>query len=177
MKTALALTLLAGLGIPGVAQNKLAAASSGAPHPSAYQTALDRYTADRRTAATALFRLAECYRKQGKTVEAASAYARIVREFPDQTRLAEQSRSHWPEYAKPAAPDLAALRKQYRDALLKDVEIAEANLNYAHMEVQLGAIEEMDTYTVQRSLSEARGRLAAWDAGLLQAEPPFPLRN
>jgi len=184
MKTALLLALLAGSGIPDIAQDKLtetsrkaAAPASGSPAAPAYQSVLDRYHADRKTAAAALFRLAECYRKQGKAPEAASAYARIVREFPDQTRLADQSRSRLPEYAKPAAPDLAALRKEYRDVLVKDVDIARANLDYAQKEVQLGAGSELETYAPQRNLAEAQSRLAAWDAGLSKPEPPFPLRN
>lgn len=187
MKTAMLLLFLAGSGIPGMAQEKRtvtfpkaaarASSQSLAPTMLSYQAAIDRYTADRKTAAAALFRLAECYRKQGKASDAASAYARIVREFSDQTKLADQSRSHLPEYAKPAAPDLAALRKQYRAALETEVQVAQANLDYAQLQLQLGAYSPLETYPVQRALAEAKSRLAAWDAGLLKPEPPFPMRN
>jgi TolA-binding protein len=142
-----------------------------------YQSALDRYSADRETAAAALFRLAECYRKQGKSPEATSAYARIVGEFPDRTRLANESRPHLPEYAKPAAPDLAALRKQYRATLEKDVEIAQSNSDYIRNQVQLGAYSPLEMFAPQRNLAEAKGRLAAWDAGVLKPEPPFSMRK
>jgi tetratricopeptide (TPR) repeat protein len=161
-------------------ERRAAAPASGQkadPAMVGYQSALDRYSADRETAAAALFRLAECYRKQGNLPEATSAYARIVGEFPDRTRLADQSRPHLPEYAKPAAPDLAALRKQYRATLEKDVEVAQSNLDYIRHEVQLGAVEEPATYAPQLSLAEARSRLAAWDAGVLKPEPPFPTRK
>jgi ankyrin repeat protein len=52
-----------------------------------YQTAIDGFDQDRQLAATAVFRLGECLRKQGKTNEAGIQYARVLREFPDQTNL------------------------------------------------------------------------------------------
>ena len=64
-----------------------------------YQAVLAQYGEDRKSAATAVFRLAECYRKQGKSKEAIAAYSRVVRDFADQTKLAEPSR-------KPAFEDL-----------------------------------------------------------------------
>jgi len=62
-----------------------------------YQSVVSQYDEARKVAATALFRLAECYRKQGKTAEANAAYARVVKEFADQANLAEQSRGHLPK--------------------------------------------------------------------------------
>lgn len=51
-----------------------------------------QFDKDRQLAATAVFRLGECYRAQGKTNEAAAQYQRILRDFPDQTTLATLSR-------------------------------------------------------------------------------------
>src|ERR1017187_7533731 len=62
-----------------------------------YQSVLAQFDEDRKSAATALFRIAECYRKLGKNDQAAAAYTRVVQDFADQTRLAEQSRSHLPK--------------------------------------------------------------------------------
>lgn len=62
----------------------------------AYQTVVTQYDAQRQAAATALFRLAECLRKQGKTNEAVAHYQRVVRDFADQSRLVELSRAHVP---------------------------------------------------------------------------------
>jgi len=62
-----------------------------------YQTVLAQFDEDRKSAATALFRIAECYRKQGKNDQATAAYKRVVQEFADQTKLADQSRSHLPK--------------------------------------------------------------------------------
>src|SRR5438270_547375 len=59
-----------------------------------YESAIKLHDKDRKLAATAIFRLGECYRKQGKTSEANSYYQRIVTEFPDQTQLVELSQSY-----------------------------------------------------------------------------------
>jgi cytohesin len=57
-----------------------------------YQTLAAQFDKDRQLAATAVFRLGECYRMQGKTNEAALEYQRILRDFSDQTSLATLSR-------------------------------------------------------------------------------------
>src|SRR5512143_1139174 len=53
-----------------------------------YQSLATQFDKDRQVAATAVFRLGECYRKLGKTNEAVLQYERIIREFPDQQTLA-----------------------------------------------------------------------------------------
>jgi cytohesin len=58
----------------------------------AYQSLVTQFDKDRQVAATAIFRLGECYRKLGKTNEAVAQYDRIVREFSDQQTLATLSR-------------------------------------------------------------------------------------
>ncbi len=58
----------------------------------AYQAIVAQYDEDRKVAATALYRLAESYRKAGMRTEAQAAYQRVVREFADQTALADPSR-------------------------------------------------------------------------------------
>src|SRR5215831_18297114 len=101
MKTAVLSLLVLALPLP--AQDKLSDALSKAiveedvnhnldAAIKAYQSIVDRFTANRQAAATAFFRLAECYRKQGKTPESDAAYNRLITEFPDQTALAELSR-------------------------------------------------------------------------------------
>src|SRR6266576_3417314 len=57
----------------------------------AYQHIITRFDEARTVTATAIFRLGECYRKQGKTNEAAAQYQRIAREFADQGSLATLS--------------------------------------------------------------------------------------
>ncbi|EEF61739.1 FOG: Ankyrin repeat-like protein [Pedosphaera parvula Ellin514] len=60
----------------------------------AYQGAIAQTDKDRKFAATAIFRLGECYRKQGKTNEATVQYERIVKEFADQPELVKLSQGY-----------------------------------------------------------------------------------
>jgi ankyrin repeat protein/TolA-binding protein len=57
----------------------------------AYQSVIGRFDQDRKLAATAIFRLGECYRKQGNTNDAAAQYERVMREFADQKPLSTLS--------------------------------------------------------------------------------------
>src|ERR1039457_4840993 len=57
-----------------------------------YAALAKQFDKDRQLAATAVFRLGECYRMQGKTNEAALEYQRILRDFSDQQTLATLSR-------------------------------------------------------------------------------------
>lgn len=59
-----------------------------------YQSVIDRFDTDRKLAATAIFRLGECYRKQGSTNEANAQYQRILREFADQAPVVALSRQN-----------------------------------------------------------------------------------
>src|SRR5437867_328931 len=60
----------------------------------AYQSVLQQTEEQRKLAATAIFRLGECYRKLGKTNEASAQYERVLRQFGDQTTLAELDRKN-----------------------------------------------------------------------------------
>ena len=67
-----------------------------------YQAVIDQSQEQRKVVATALFRLGECYRKQGKTNEATAQCQRILREFPDQTELVNLSQSYAGNSVKPS---------------------------------------------------------------------------
>jgi DNA-binding beta-propeller fold protein YncE len=56
-----------------------------------YQEALAYLVTNRQMLATAVFRLGECYRKQGKLNEARMQYRRILHDFPDQAELCRLS--------------------------------------------------------------------------------------
>jgi len=57
-----------------------------------YEALSTQFDKDRQLAATAIFRLGECYREEGQTNQAALEYRRILNEFPDQKTLAMLSR-------------------------------------------------------------------------------------
>jgi len=59
-----------------------------------YQALATQFDRDRQIAATAIFRLGECYRKLGRTNDAVVPYQRIVREFSDQQTLATLSQQN-----------------------------------------------------------------------------------
>jgi ankyrin repeat protein len=56
-----------------------------------YKDVANRFDEQRKVAATALFRLGECYRKLGKTSEAQQYLQRVITEFGDQEALAAQA--------------------------------------------------------------------------------------
>lgn len=59
-----------------------------------YQSLATQFDQDRQVAATAIFRLGECYRKLGQDNDAVVQYQRILREFSDQPTLATLSRQN-----------------------------------------------------------------------------------
>ncbi|MBC8094846.1 MAG: ankyrin repeat domain-containing protein, partial [Akkermansiaceae bacterium] len=97
----------------------------------AYQTLVTQLDKDRQIGATAIFRLGEVYRKQGKTNEAAVQYERIVRDFAEQTTLVTLSRQNLAGLnkrsdnldsktsPKDSEPDLAQLKKLSQAELLQ----------------------------------------------------------
>ncbi len=103
MRTVLTVVMLLGAAVLDVGQDRLAdqlrkgivleeAGQNLEKAIQAYQAIVTQFDEDRKTVATALFRQAECYRKLGKREQAVAAYQRVVREFADQTALAESSR-------------------------------------------------------------------------------------
>jgi ankyrin repeat protein len=58
-----------------------------------YRAAASQFDRQRNYGATAIFRLAECQRKLGRTNEAQILYRRITREFPDLTNLVQISQT------------------------------------------------------------------------------------
>lgn len=59
-----------------------------------YKAVAAQFDKDRQIAATAIFRLGECYRAQGKNDEAAAQYERILKDFSDQQTLVTLSRQN-----------------------------------------------------------------------------------
>jgi ankyrin repeat protein/N-acetylneuraminic acid mutarotase len=71
----------------------------------AYRAVAGQFDKDRKLAATAVFRLGECYRKQGSTNDAAAQYERVLRDFSDQPQLVTLSRQQLRAFGSPAAAD------------------------------------------------------------------------
>ncbi len=153
----------------------------------AYQSILSQFDQDRPTAATALFRLAECYRKQGKSDLAIAAYKRVASEFQDQTKLAEQSRTVLAQTLKVppvraagavtftadnltvTANAVTALQESYRrrvkELMEKQLAIMKEKVAYPEQQYELGASNEVAVAEARNELLQAQRRLAEVDFG------------
>ena len=147
----------------------------------AYQSVLTQFENDRKTAATALFRMAESYRKLGKNNEAIAAYTRLSREFPDQTRLAEQSRSHLVKTYKlkpqptgtiaqlvnPEEPqEVLEARRRFRSLMEEEIKLAEEKLAAVQKQVERGTNHPQAVLDVRAEILKLKRDLAAYDAGM-----------
>ncbi|HVR36856.1 MAG TPA: tetratricopeptide repeat protein, partial [Methylomirabilota bacterium] len=100
----------------------------------AYQSVVARYDTNRHIAATAVFRLAESYRKKGLTNEAAARYQRVLRDFSDQETLVNLSRERLVEAGVTVAggegkatvvPDTEAVQSRVLLEELRKLKISE----------------------------------------------------
>jgi ankyrin repeat protein len=99
-----------------------------------YQSLATQFDKDRQLAATAVFRLGECYRAQGKTNEAAAQYQRILRDFSDEQTLVTLSRQ-----------DLAGMRFP-QSAAGKTIEhFDEASAEANSLATQISGIEGLQS--------------------------------
>ena len=116
----------------------------------AYEAVIAQTDKDRQFAATAIFRLAECYRKQGKINEANTQYQRILREFADQKELATLSRQQLGSAAEPApnatAPD------QYQGTFMSAEQIAK--IKALDPQKRRVAVQQMSPNPVLNTLME-----------------------
>ena len=137
-----------------------------------YQSVLTRFAEERKTAATALFRLAECYRKQGNTQQANAAYSRLVAEFADQTQLAAQSRKALGKPAeaaqKTAAPATPSpLSTEARliqlQALQERRTIAYQQLQQTQKQLELGVVAFEDARDAELGVAKAERALAEFE--------------
>ena len=145
-----------------------------------YQAVVAQFDEGRKTAATALFRLAECYRQQGKNEQAKAAYQRVVQEFADQSKLAEQSRSVLASSYKRAArsegaaaapdPEQVKARQRYRELILEQIMLAEGQLKFAQHMVHLGTFDPQQTDSYREKLLQLQRELAAFDMGIVPSQ-------
>jgi ankyrin repeat protein len=114
------------------ANRNLAAAISN------YQALAAQFDKDRQVAATAIFRLGECYRKLGQTNEAVVQYQRVIREFSDQKTLETLSRQNLtglgttPQASSPSAIAAESMAKMAQAAGL-EAEAAALKTQIEHL--------------------------------------------
>ncbi len=157
----------------------LAAEESGkdiAGATKAYTDAVAAADGRRATHATALFRLAEVQRRQGRTNEATELYRRLLVEFPEQTEMVAVARRHAgaetaASSVSPAGPTVGPASEAER--LLEDeIRVAEQQLSIEQRKFEAGraAEEEVlkarrEVLNLKRQLAEKRQRPALLDIG------------
>jgi ankyrin repeat protein len=134
----------------------------------AYQSLVTQFDKDRQVAATAAFRLGECYRKLGKTNEAAVQYQRIIREFSDQNTLATLSRQNLAGMGLPAPTSTAlsssAARQEQRNLLEKQIQLSEQDVAEARKKFESGLVPQTEVRSAEREVLRLKQELAALDA-------------
>ena len=156
-----------------------------------YNAVLKEYAAARETAATALFRMAECYRKQGQRGAAIAAYERVVREFSDQSKLVARSQKALAAYPAPAeesgrkgkASDRAKFeqlmaeqefekvkaaqaRELYRESIQNEIKIAQEQVATAQERYRAGVGPVTEVTEYKAKVAKLQSDLAAFDAGI-----------
>ncbi|MCX6917161.1 MAG: ankyrin repeat domain-containing protein [Verrucomicrobia bacterium] len=137
----------------------------------AYQSVASQFDKDRKLAATAIFRLGECYRKQGNTNDAATQYQRILRDFSDQPTLVTLSQQNLaalgtapPATAAPALSDAA--RQEQKRLLEEEIKLVQKQLDEQKQRVQNGTLAPGDLLLTEREILKLKRQVAALDAGL-----------
>jgi ankyrin repeat protein len=135
-----------------------------------YQSLAAQFDEDRPVAATAIFRLGECYRKLGRTNDAVVQYQRILREFSDQTTLTTLSRQNLTglgsQPTTTAAPAVSmAARQEQKRLLEEEIKLAEVQQKTVKNMFDVGKATSDDLVAKEREILQLRRQLAALDTG------------
>ncbi len=134
----------------------------------AYSTVSAQFDKDRKLAATAIFRLGEIYRKQGKTNEAAGQYERIVREFADQDTLVTLSRQNLAGMGAKAEATVSSTltrtaRLEQTKLLEEEIKLVEQDLVELRRQIEVGRASPTDLRAKEREVLKLRQHVAALD--------------
>lgn len=147
-----------------------------------YQGLAAQFDQDRQVAATAIYRLGECYRKLGQTNDAVAQYQRLIREFADQKDLVTLSQQNLtglgtdsrPNFAQrlqaiiaraPAGANAEPARQTQMQLLTEEIQVVAQQLASAQAQVQIGKLPADGTLPFQQKLLELKRQLAALEAG------------
>jgi hypothetical protein len=141
----------------------------------AYQAIVAQYDEDRKVAATALYRLAECYRKTGLRTEAQAAYQRVVREFADQSALADSSRRQLMDTFGASDPrgaresqellkaqrDLAAARQLLEESRVRTLQESRTLSSIYEQMPRARTVEEaqLELAMLERRMADIKGKI------------------
>ena len=133
----------------------------------AYQAVANQFEKDRKLAATAVFRLGECYRKQGARNDAVTQYQRVLRDFPDQTALVTLSQQALTALgsAPAAAAAATAARQEQRRLLQEEIKLMETKLADQQRQVQAGLVAPGELTETKREILRLKIQLGGLDEG------------
>lgn len=117
----------------------------------AYEAVINATDAQRKLAGTALFRLAECQRKLGRTNDAVALYQRVLREYSDQTRLADLSR----QYVVTTAPTELGKDLGTERTRLLERELADQRTEYTRLAALYRSLTNLTRPELRRILPTA----------------------
>jgi len=132
----------------------------------AYQSVIQQTEEQRKLAATAVFRLGECYRKLGRTNEAAAQYQRVLSEFLDQPALANLSRQNLvglgmsqpgqEPTGRGTLDKYRALtptaRGKLKELLQEQIKLAEKNLAEQQNRIKTGTVAPEEVFRFQKEV-------------------------
>ena len=126
----------------------------------AYRAAAAQFDLDRELAATALFRLGECFRKLEKTNEAAAFYQRIVREFPDNAVLARLSQQNLVALLGPGAANPKPGGGRPLSLIREQLKLTEQQWAMAKKQVEVGTMPANGALKYEREALRLKRELA-----------------
>lgn len=131
-----------------------------------YQAVLAQFNDQRKIAATAAFRLGECYRKLGKTDQALAQFQRVVRDFPDQAALVNLSQKYLAEAgrtATPVSPAASPFETVVDPAQVKllreEIALVEEQLKEARKRFEVGQAASEEIIQTERELIPLQRKL------------------
>jgi tetratricopeptide (TPR) repeat protein len=119
-----------------------------------YRQVIGRLDEHRDLAASAIYRLGECYRKQGRTNEAIAQYQRILTDFSEQETLAQLSRQNlmaWAVGREAGTNTRGNLAKQL-ELLRQEISLVKDQVEVERRMIQAGRLDQEKQLATQRDL-------------------------
>jgi ankyrin repeat protein len=131
----------------------------------AYEAVLRDFGELHRAAATAVFRLAECYSRMGRTNDAIAQYQRVINEFSDESSLTALSRQRLQDQGAPAIAgvDRKSLRpadQQQIELLDQESKLIQRQIDTVRKKIEVGRAADEDLLPLQRDLLKTQRQIA-----------------
>jgi tetratricopeptide (TPR) repeat protein len=173
------LTPPAGAPVTALTRNMLDEELNSNPQAAAktYEAMLAAFDRQRETAAQAIFRLGESYRRMGRVDEARSMYARILREFVDFPDLAKLSQRILTENAPTQSREISALtvapsNPEEQGFMRQELALLEEELTLTEERIKAGMESTTSALPLKREILQLKQRLARSQAPTWEVPAP-----